>query len=86
MFDAAHVTSTDWNTYPVARASDIPDQVDIVLIDHPEIPSSGAGEPSSRPTAAAIGNAIFDAIGARVRRGPFTPEIVLAALVALQTA
>ena len=86
MFDAAHVTSTDWNTYVVARASDIPDQVDIVLIDHPEIPSSGAGEPSSRPTAAAIGNAIFDATGTRVRRGPFTPERVLAALVALQTA
>ncbi len=86
MFDAAHVTSTDWNTYPVARASDIPDQVDIVLIDHPEIPSSGAGEPSSRPTAAAIGNAIFDATGARLRRGPFAPQRVQAALIAPSTA
>jgi nicotinate dehydrogenase subunit B len=86
MFDETHVTSVDWNTYPVARASDIPDQVDIVLIDHPEIPPSGAGEPASRPTAAAIGNAIFDATGARVRRGPLTPERVQAAFVALQTA
>ncbi|HXA76880.1 MAG TPA: molybdopterin cofactor-binding domain-containing protein [Candidatus Acidoferrales bacterium] len=85
-FDATQVTSVDWNTYPVARASDVPDQVDIVLIDHPEIPPSGAGEPASRPTAAAIGNAIFDATGARVRRGPLTPERVQAAFVARQTA
>lgn len=84
MFDETHVTSVDWNTYPVARASDIPDQVDIVLINHPEVPPSGAGEPASRPTAAAIGNAIFDATGARVRRGPLTPERIQAALTALQ--
>jgi nicotinate dehydrogenase subunit B len=86
MFDNTHVTSVDWNTYPVARASDIPDQVDILLIDHPEIPPSGAGEPASRPTAAAIGNAIFDATGARVRRGPLTPERIQAALAAPQPA
>jgi CO/xanthine dehydrogenase Mo-binding subunit len=86
MFDGTHVTSVDWNTYPIARASDVPDQVDIVLIDHPEIPPSGAGEPASRPTAAAIGNAIFDATGARVRRGPLTPERIQAALAALQPA
>lgn len=86
MFDGTHVTSVDWNTYPVARASDIPDQVDIVLINHPEIPPSGAGEPASRPTAAAIGNAIFDATGARVRRGPLTPQRIQAALAALQPA
>jgi len=86
MFDGTHVTSVDWYTYPVARASDIPDQVDIVLIDHPEIAPSGAGEPASRPTAAAIGNAIFDATGARVRRGPLTPERIQAALAALQRA
>jgi nicotinate dehydrogenase subunit B len=79
-FDPTRVTSVDWNTYAIARASDIPDQVDIVLIDHPEIAPSGAGEPASRPTAAAIGNAIFDATGARVRRGPLTPERVQAAL------
>ena len=83
LFETDRVTSVDWNTYAVARASDIPAQVDIVLIDHPEIAPSGAGEPASRPTAAAIGNAIFDATGARVRRGPFTPERIQAALAAL---
>jgi CO/xanthine dehydrogenase Mo-binding subunit len=85
-FDGSRVTSVDWNSYPIARASDVPDQVDITLINHPEISPSGAGEPSSRPTAAAIGNAIFDATGARVRRGPFTPSRIKAALTTVQPA
>jgi nicotinate dehydrogenase subunit B len=83
-FDRSNVTSVDWNTYPIARASDIPEQVDIVLLNHPELPSSGAGEPSSRPTAAAIANAIFDATGARVRQMPLTPARVKAALAKAQ--
>ncbi len=79
-FDRSKVTSVDWITYPVARASDVPDRVEVVLINHPELPSSGAGEPSSRATAAAIANAIFDATGARVRQAPLTPERVKSAL------
>jgi nicotinate dehydrogenase subunit B len=78
-FDKSHVTSMDWNTYPVVRWPDIP-EVEIVLLNRPEIPSSGAGEPSSRPTAAAIHNAVFDAAGVRVRRAPLTPATVRAAL------
>jgi nicotinate dehydrogenase subunit B len=53
---------------------------EIVLLNHPEIPPSGAGEPSSRPTAAAINNAIFDAIGVRLRRAPLTPARVKSAM------
>ena len=79
-FDRSNVTSVDWRSYPVSRASEIPAQIDVVLIDHPEIPSTGAGEPSSRPTPAAITNAAFDATGVRIRRGPLTPERVKAAL------
>ncbi len=79
-FDHNNVTSTDWVTYPVVRASDVPSQVDIVLLNHPELPPNGAGEPSSRATAAAIANAIFDATGARVRQAPLTPARVKAAL------
>ena len=79
-FDRSNVTSVDWITYPIARAPEIPAQVDIVLINHPELPPSGAGEPSSRATAAAIANAIFDATGARVRQTPLTPARVKAAL------
>lgn len=78
-FDGRAVTSVDWRTYPVARASDIP-QIDVVLLDHPALPPGGAGEPSSRATAAAIANAVFDATGVRVRRAPLTPARVKAAL------
>ena len=52
----------------------------MVLLNHPEIAPSGAGEPSIRPVAAAIANAIFDATGVRIRRVPFSPERVKAAL------
>jgi CO/xanthine dehydrogenase Mo-binding subunit len=68
-FDKSGVTSVDWKTYPVARWSDVP-EVEVVLLNHPEVAPSGAGEPSSRPTAAAINNAIFDATGVRLRRAP----------------
>jgi nicotinate dehydrogenase subunit B len=78
-FNKSNVTSVDWNTYPVARWSDVP-EVEIVLINHPEIAPSGAGEPSSRGTAAAINNAVFDATGARIRRAPLTPARVKASL------
>ena len=80
MFDRSNVTSVDWNSYRVARASDVPAVVDIVLINRPDLPPGGAGEPSSRPTSAAIANAVFDATGARVRQIPLTPAIVKAAL------
>jgi CO/xanthine dehydrogenase Mo-binding subunit len=51
------------------------------MINHPELPPTGAGEASTRPVAAAIANAIFDATGVRLRRAPFTPDRVKAGLV-----
>lgn len=78
-FDKSSVTSVDWKTYPVARWPDVP-EIEVILLNHPEAPPSGAGEPSSRPTAAAINNAVFDAIGVRLRRVPLTPARVKAAL------
>jgi nicotinate dehydrogenase subunit B len=78
-FDRNAVTSVDWITYPILDITETPGEVNVVLINHPEIPSSGAGEPSIRPVAAAIGNAIFDATGVRIRRVPFSPERVKAA-------
>jgi nicotinate dehydrogenase subunit B len=50
-----------------------------VLIDRPTVVPTGAGEPSIRPVAAAIANAIFDATGVRLRRVPFSPDRVKAA-------
>jgi CO/xanthine dehydrogenase Mo-binding subunit len=79
-FDKKAVTSVDWISYPILDITETPGQIDVVIINHPEIAPSGAGEPSIRPVAAAIANAIFDATGVRIRRVPFSPERVKAAL------
>ncbi|HZD89471.1 MAG TPA: molybdopterin cofactor-binding domain-containing protein [Pseudolabrys sp.] len=80
-FDHSHVTSRDWVGYPILRFSEIPDRIDTVIVNNmPEYPSHGAGEPSTCPTAAAIGNAVFDATGKRLRQTPFRPDRVKAAL------
>jgi CO/xanthine dehydrogenase Mo-binding subunit len=78
-FDEYRVTSVNWETYPILKFSEVPD-IDIVLLDRPDQPALGAGEPSHITTAAAVANAIFDATGARLRQIPFTPERVKAAL------
>ena len=80
-FDTAHVTSRDWQGYPILRFEEVPDRIDIVLVNNrSEYPSSGAGEPSTCPTAAVISNAVFDAIGVRLRQTPFRPDRVKAAI------
>ncbi|CAH0234355.1 xanthine dehydrogenase family protein molybdopterin-binding subunit [Roseomonas sp. CECT 9278] len=72
-FDARMVTSTDWDSYPILRFSEVP-QVETRLIARPEEKPLGAGEASLAPTIAAIANAIHDALGIRPRAMPFTPE------------
>ncbi|HET9882737.1 MAG TPA: molybdopterin cofactor-binding domain-containing protein [Candidatus Binatia bacterium] len=78
-YDANGVTSLDWGTYPILRFPDVP-ELEIVLINRPEMQPLGAGEGATIPPAAAIANAIFDAVGVRLREGPFTPKRVLAAM------
>jgi nicotinate dehydrogenase subunit B len=79
-FDNKMVTSVDWLSYPILDITETPEEVDVVLINHPDLPPTGAGEPSIRPVAAAIANAIFDATGVRIRRVPFSPDRVKQAL------
>ena len=79
-FDRRKVTSVDWVTYPIGRMSDVPPQIDIVLINRPDVPATGAGEAGSRALAAAVANAIFDATGVRMRQVPFTVARVKVAL------
>ena len=79
-FDNNSVTSVDWLTYPILDITETPERIDVALINRPELPCSGAGEPSIRPVSAAIANAIFDATGVRIRRVPFSPERVRQAL------
>ena len=87
-FDTEMVTSVDWLSHPTLRHQDAPERIDIVIVngdpepDRPDLAPYGAGEPSIRPVAAAVANAIYDATGVRLRRVPFRAERVLAALAA----
>jgi CO/xanthine dehydrogenase Mo-binding subunit len=74
------VTSLDWASYPILKFPDLPDLLDVVLINRPEMEPLGAGEGATIPPAAAIANAIYDAVGVRLREGPFTAKRVLAQL------
>lgn len=79
-WDNEKVTSIDWKTYhSLPVGFDLP-TIDVVLLNRPDEPAAGAGETSITVVAAAIGNAIFDATGSRIRQIPFTPERVKAAL------
>jgi CO/xanthine dehydrogenase Mo-binding subunit len=80
-FDASGIKSLDWLSYPILHFPDVP-EIDVLLINRPEMPPNGSGEPSLVPVPAAIANAVFDAVGVRLREVPMTPERVLAALKA----
>jgi nicotinate dehydrogenase subunit B len=77
-FDSQRVTSDSWEAYPILRFTEVP-AVDIELVDSSES-SLGAGEASLGPTAAAIGNAVADALGLRVRDLPITTERIVSLL------
>jgi CO/xanthine dehydrogenase Mo-binding subunit len=79
-FDGSGVTSVDWRSYPILTFPEVPERIEITLINRPEKPALGAGEPTACTIPAAIANAIFDATGARLRTVPFTPERVKEAL------
>jgi nicotinate dehydrogenase subunit B len=79
-FTPTRVTSVDWATYPIVEMADVPDSVEIEMVNNrPDAKSLGAGEPATRPVAAVIANALFDATGVRIRRVPFTPASLQAA-------
>jgi CO/xanthine dehydrogenase Mo-binding subunit len=79
-WDVTKITSVDWRTYrPVYLGAELP-VIDSVLINTLGAPANGAGETAITIVAGAIGNAIFDATGARIREAPFTPGRVKAAL------
>ena len=72
-FDDGFVTTDRFSRYRVPRFSDVPD-LDVVLVDRRDLPSAGAGETSLVCVAPAIGNAIFDATGTRLRSLPLAPS------------
>jgi CO/xanthine dehydrogenase Mo-binding subunit len=87
-FNTEKVTSVDWFSHPTLRHADVPESIEIVIVNgdpnpnRPDLPLYGAGEACLKPTMAAVGNAIYDATGIRIRRVPFRPDRVLAALKA----
>ncbi len=80
-YDRSRVTSTDWSNYPILTFPDVP-KLEIHLVDQPHEKPLGAGEAAAAPVPAALGNAVFDAAGIRLRTAPFTPERVRAAFQA----
>jgi CO/xanthine dehydrogenase Mo-binding subunit len=79
-WDDHNVTSIDWRTYRSLPLGFAVPKIEVVLLNRPDQPATGAGETAITVVAGAIGNAIFDATGARIRQIPFTPERIKAAL------
>ena len=67
------VSSSDWYSYPVLRFGDALPEIDTVLINNHKVPPTGAGETIITLVASAIGNAVYDATGVRMRQIPMTP-------------
>ena len=79
-FNRTRVISADWATYPILRFAHVPDSIQVHVIPRPGEPFLGAGEAAQGPAAGALGNAVANAIGTRMRDIPFTPARVKAAL------
>ena len=79
-FDPEMVRSEDWFSYPILEMEHVPQEIDIHMIDRPEIGPRGAGEACTRIVPGAVANAVYDATGVRLRRMPLRPERVLEAL------
>jgi len=78
-FDTTRITSNSWTEYPILRFSEVPD-VEVEVISRPEIDPVGAGEAAHGPVTAAIANAVFDALGVRLRELPITRDRLIAAM------
>ena len=79
-WDNKRITSVDWETYSSLHLDYEMPMIETVFVTPPDVPATGAGETAITVIPAAIGNAIFDATGARLREVPFTPQRVKAAL------
>jgi nicotinate dehydrogenase subunit B len=80
-FQDGGVSSLDWDAYPVLKFSEVP-EIHVTLVDSGSDVPLGVGEATAGPTAAAIGNAVSHALGARIRDLPLTRERIMATLLA----
>ena len=72
-FENGRITNPKFSSYRVPRFRDVP-EIEVVLLDRRDLPSAGAGESPIVALAPAIGNAIFDASGIRLRSLPMVPR------------
>ncbi len=72
-FEDGRILNARFSKYRVPRFRDTP-TIDVVLLDRKDLPSAGAGETPIVAIAPAIGNAIFDAVGVRLRSLPMVPR------------
>jgi nicotinate dehydrogenase subunit B len=79
-FSGGEIRTENFDSYQITRFADAP-PIDVILVENPEVPPQGCGEPAITTVGAALANAIFDAVGARVYTLPMTPERILAAMV-----
>jgi nicotinate dehydrogenase subunit B len=79
-FDDSRITSRDWSSYPIMRFASVPRSIDVHIIDRPGAPFLGTGEAAQGPAAAALANALANAVGARIRELPLTSKRVKAAI------
>ena len=75
------ISSLDWESYPVLKFSEVP-EIQVELVKSASDIPLGVGEATAGPTAAAIGNAVSHALGARIRDLPLTRERIMATLLA----
>jgi len=73
VYDRDRVTTVDWASYPILTFPEVP-ALEFELIQRLDQPPLGVGEAASTPVPAALGNAVFDATGVRLRRAPLSPE------------
>ena len=78
-FKDGEVLERNFDTYQIPRFSWLP-KIETILIDNPELPASGCGEPPIITMGAVIANAIYDAVGARLLQLPMTPERIKEAM------
>ncbi len=78
-WDRERVLARSWESYPILRFGEVP-EIEVRILDHPSEPSLGSGECAAGPTAAAVANALFHAMGVRVRDLPLSPGNIARAM------
>jgi nicotinate dehydrogenase subunit B len=79
-FERDRLSARDWGGYPILRFPQVPQSIEVHIVDRPGQPFLGTGEAAQGPAAAAIANALADATGVRMRTLPLSRARVRAAL------